>query len=41
MSVCIGVEELLELVGIGEVAIMGKNDTIGAIHVERLGLCMG
>ena len=41
MSMCIGVKELLELAGIVEVAIMGKNDTIRAIHVERLGLCMG
>jgi len=41
MSMCVGVEELLELVGIVEVAVVGKNDTIGAIHVERLGLCMG
>lgn len=40
MSMCIGVEELFELAGIDEVAIVGKNDTIGAIHVKRLGLCM-
>ena len=40
MSMCIGVEELFELAGIDEVAIVGKNDTIGAIHIERLGLCM-
>lgn len=40
MSVCVCVQELLELTGIGKVPIVAKNNTIGAIHIERLRLCV-
>src|SRR5690554_6211927 len=36
----VGTEQVLgKVVGVGEVAVMGQGNAVGAVHVERLGFC--
>ena len=30
---------LLELLGVGEVAVMGQHHAVGRVHIKRLGFC--